>query len=87
MSRESPWHGENGASHADSGSTGLRWNQRPFGLVLGRWVRAEAATAFTRPGVLGLLNSFEASEATRAEVCSLGVFLLAMMDTFQVRVR
>lgn len=68
-------------------ATGLRWDQRPLGLVLGRWVNAEAATDFTAAGVFGLLNSFDAFEATRAEVCSLGGFLLAMMDTSQFRVQ
>jgi len=69
--------------YAGSGSAGLRWNQRPFDLTLGRCVSAEAATDFTAAGVFGLLNSFDAVEATRAEVFSFGVFLVAMMDIFQ----
>jgi hypothetical protein len=72
---------------AGSGSTELRKNQRPLGFAPGRWVSAEAATDFTAAGVLGLLNSFDAVEATRADVCSVGVFLVAKVSTFQVHVR
>jgi hypothetical protein len=46
--------------------------------VLGRWVSAEAATDFTAAGVFGLLKSFDAFEATRADVCSLEGFLVAI---------
>lgn len=46
-------------------------------------IQGQPHTDFTAAGVLGLLNSLEAVEATRADVCSLGVFLVAKMDTFQ----
>lgn len=42
-------------------------------------MRAEAATDLTDAGVLGLLNSLEAVEATRADVCSLEGFLEAIL--------
>ena len=41
-------------------------------------VKTEAATERTAAGVLGLLNSFAAVDATRADVCSLAVFLVAI---------
>jgi hypothetical protein len=44
----------------------------------GLWVSADAATDFTDTGVLGLLNSLEAVDATRAEVCSFEGFLDAI---------
>lgn len=69
---------------AGSGSRRCCWRHRPFDLTLGRWVNAEAATDFTAAGVFGLLSSFDAVDATRAEVCSFGVFLVAMMDSYQV---
>ena len=68
---------------AGSQSTEQRWGHLPFGLPPGRWVSAEAATDFTAAEVLGLLNSLDAVEATRADVCSLGVFLVAKMVIFQ----
>ena len=48
-------------------------------------VNAEAATDFTAGGVLGLLNSLAAVEATRAEVCSFTVFLEDMLFPLSVR--
>ncbi len=54
-------------------------NYLDFFGALGRWVRADAATAFTLAGVLGLRSSLAAVVATRAEVCSLDGFLVAMM--------
>jgi len=48
-------------------------------LAAGRWVSADAATDFTEAGVLGLLNSLDAVDATRAEVCSFDGFLEAMV--------
>lgn len=68
---------------AGSRSIGQRCGHLPFGLPAGRWVSAEAATDFTAAEVLGLLNNLDAVEATRADVCSLGIFLVAKMDTFQ----
>ena len=48
----------------------------PFDLLaLTFWVNADAATDFTAAGVRGLLSSFAAVEATRAEVCSFAGFL------------
>lgn len=52
--------------------------QRALVFVFGRWVSAEAATDFTAAGVSGLLKSFDAFDATRAEVCSLEGFLVAI---------
>lgn len=54
-------------------------------LVLPFWVNAEAATDFTAAGVRGLLNSLAAVDATRAEVCSLAVFLEDMCFPLTVR--
>ena len=54
----------------------------PCGFPPGRWVSAEAATDLTAGGVLGLLSSLDAVEATRADVRSLGL-LVAMTDVFQ----
>lgn len=68
---------------AGSRSNGQQRGYLPFDFPPGRCVSAEAATDLTAAGVLGLLNSLDAVEATRAEVCSLGVFLVAKMDTFQ----
>ena len=50
-----------------------------MGFVFGRWLSAEAATDFTAAGVLGLLKSFDAFEATRADVCSLEGLLVAIL--------
>ena len=47
--------------------------------LLPRWVRADAATDFTAADDFGLLNSFAALDATRAEVCSLLGFFVAMV--------
>jgi hypothetical protein len=57
-----------------------------FALPLGRWVSAEAATDFTAAAVLGLLNSFDAVGATRADVCSLEIFLVAKINSFQISI-
>lgn len=58
----------------------------PFALLaLPFWVNADAATDLTAAGVRGLLNSFAAVEATRAEVCSLAVFLEDMCFPITVR--
>ena len=54
-------------------------------LVLPFWVNADAATDFTAAGVRGLLNSLAAVDATRAEVCSLEVFLEDMCFPITVR--
>ena len=53
-------------------------------LVFGRWVNAEAATDFTAAELFELLKSFDAFEATRADVCSLEGFLFAITNTFQI---
>ena len=45
-------------------------------------VNADAATDFTAAGVRGLLNSLAAVDATRAEVCSLAVFLAVIFLPF-----
>ncbi len=58
----------------------------PFDLpVLIFWVSADAATDLTAAGVRGLLNSFAAVDATRAEVCSFAVFLEDMLFPLTVR--
>ena len=55
----------------------------PFDLlVLTFWVHADAATDLTAAGVRGLLNSFAAVDATRAEVCSFAVFFVDMIFSF-----
>jgi len=55
----------------------------PFGLlVLTFWVNADAATDLTAAGVRGLLNSFAAVDATRAEVCSFAGFFVDMIFSF-----
>lgn len=58
----------------------------PFDLLaLDFWVRADAATDLTAAGVRGLLNSFAAVDATRAEVCSFAGFLEDMFFPLTVR--
>lgn len=58
----------------------------PFDLLaLTFWVSADAATDLTAAGVRGLLNSFAAVDATRAEVCSLAGFLEDMFFPLTVR--
>lgn len=49
-----------------------------FAGLLGAWLSAEAATAFTLAGVLGLLSSLAAVVATLADVFSLLGFFVAM---------
>lgn len=54
-------------------------NYLVFFGALGRWVKADAATAFTLAGVLGLRSSLAAVDATRADVCSLEGFFVAIV--------
>ena len=54
-------------------------------LALTFWVNADAATDLTAAGVRGLLNSFAAVDATRAEVCSFVGFFVDMIFPLTVR--
>jgi hypothetical protein len=60
----------------------------PFDLLARTfWVRADAATDLTAAGVRGLLKSFAAVDATRAEVCSFAGFLEDMLFPLTVHGR
>jgi hypothetical protein len=49
-------------------------------FLLGACVKAEAATDLTAAGVLGLLSSFDAVDATDLEVCSLRAIWKLLVD-------